>query len=134
MMFIPIEGALSLALQSEPSLFQYAWDKSIVLVSPTTLLPSLKTVANIWKNQKQTKMPSEIAIQSGRLYDKFVGFVESLEEVQTHFNRANSAFDDCFNKLSTGEGSLVSRVQKLEELGAKNSKSIPSSLSEEQAP
>ena len=125
MMFFPIEGALSLALQSDPELFQSAWNKSIVIVSPTTLLATLRTVASVWKQDRQTKNAMEIANQGGKLYDKFVGFVEDLEEIGKKIHDTETVYESAMNKLKTGKGNLISRVDSLKNLGAKHSKNIP---------
>lgn len=128
LMFLPIEPAFSLALQNDPGLFQEAYDKNIVIVSPTTLLATLRTIASIWRQENQNKNAQEIARQSGALYDKFVGFVESLEKIGTRIGQAQNDFNDAMNKLKTGRGNLVNSVQKIKKLGAKTSKSLPGSL------
>ncbi len=127
-LFMPMEGAHSLALQSDNELFQFAWDKRIVLVSPTTLMASLRTVASLWKMDKQNRNTLEIARQGGALYDKFVGFVESMENIGTHLGRSQKAYDDAYSKLKDGRGNLITSSEKLRELGAKTSKSIPEKL------
>ncbi len=124
LMFIPIESSFGLAIKEDVSLFNYAWDKKIVMVSPSTLLATLKTIASIWKQEKQNKNVLLIAEESGKLYDKFVGFLEDLESIETNFKRVNTQFDDAKKKLSTGRGNIIGKVEKLKELGAKANKQI----------
>ena len=128
LMFFPIEGAFSLALQEDPKLFEFSWNKSIVVVSPTTLLATLKTVESIWKREKQNKNALEIAQVSGRLYDKFVGFTDELSEIGQHLDKAKESHHQACQKLRDGRGSIVSRLDKIKQLGAKTSKQIPESL------
>jgi len=128
LLFMPMESAFSIAIQSEPGLFNYAWDKKIVIVSPTTLLATLKTVESIWKHEKQTQNALEIARQGGNLYDKFVLFLEDLEKIGKQLDATQKTYDDAHKKLSSGSGNLIRRISTLKELGAKASKSIPSHL------
>lgn len=125
LLFLPVESALSAALQSDPDLFSYAWERKIVIVSPTTLLATLKTVSSIWKQEKQTQNALEIARQGGALYDKFVGFVEDIQKLGSQLNTAQKTYRDVVNKLSGGSGNLVSRAEKLRRLGVKVSKNLP---------
>jgi len=125
LLFLPVESALSVALQSDPDLFSYAWERKIVIVSPTTLLATLKTVSSIWKQEKQTQNALEIARQGGALYDKFVGFVEDIQKLGSQLNTAQKTYGDVVNKLSSGSGNLVSRAEKLRRLGVKVSKNLP---------
>ena len=124
LMFFPIEGAFSLALQSEPKLFSYSWDRSIVIVSPTTLLATLKTVAFTWQREKQNKNAIEIAQESGKLYDKFTLFTESLSDIDKHLTKAKDSYHSAQQRLKDGKGSIVSRLDKIKQLGAKTSKHI----------
>lgn len=124
MLFVPIEGAFMLAMQKDKELFQFAWERNIVLVSPSTLLATLKTVAGLWKQEKQTKNALEIARQAGALYDKFVGVADDLDLMQNQIRKMSESFDGLKGKLLTGKGSLASRMENLRELGAKNSRSI----------
>ena len=126
LMFMPIEPAFSLAIQHQTDLFQYAWERKIVLVSPTTLLATLKTVASIWKLEHQNANAQEIARQGGALYDKFVGFVEEMEKLGVHLDRASRSHSDAMNKLVNGHGNLATRAEKLRELGVKTNKKISS--------
>lgn len=131
LLFMPIEAAFSLALQNESQLFNYAWERKVVLVSPTTLLASLRTISSVWKNERQTKNAQDIAEKAGNLYDKFVGFLEDMEKIDKSLKTAQNHYNDAFNKLSTGRGNLVTRAEKIKQLGAKANKSIPNNLLDE---
>ncbi len=128
LMFLPIEPAFSLALQNDNGLFQEAYDKNIVIVSPTTLLATLRTIASIWRQENQNKNAIEIARQSGALYDKFVGFVEDLQTIGSRIEQTQSAYSDAMKKLSTGRGNLLNSAEKIRKLGAKASKTLPQTL------
>ena len=125
LMFMPIESAFALAVQTDPSLFNFAWEKKIVIVSPTTLLATLKTIESIWRQEKQTRNALEIAEQGGKLYDKFVGFLGDLEKIGVNIDRASEAYRDAHKKLSSGRGNILGQVEKMKTLGAKTSKNIP---------
>jgi len=129
--FIPVEPAYMLAAQEEPQLFTDAIAKKIVLVSPTTLLASLRVIENIWRVELQQKNAEEIARQAGDLHDKFVGFIESLEEVGSRLDKATDAYETAHKRLSSGKGSLVSRTARLQTLGAKTRKQIEERLLED---
>lgn len=131
LLFMPIESCFSLALTADPELFTLAWDKHVVIVSPTTLLATLRTVASIWKHEKQTQNAIEIARQGGALYDKFVGFLEDMAKLGTQIENTQKTYSAAYNKLSEGSGNLVGRVEKLKALGAKASKDIPKNLLKE---
>jgi DNA recombination protein RmuC len=124
LLFMPVEAAFSLAVQRSPHLFQQAWDNRIVIVSPTTLLATLRTVASIWKLERQNQNAEEIARQGGLLYDKFVGFVEEMEKMGKHIDQAARSHDSAMRKLRDGRGALTSRAEKLRELGVRNSKKL----------
>ena len=128
LMFFPIEGAFSLALQYDSNLFQFSWDKNIVIVSPTTLLSTLKTVESIWKREKQSRYAIEIAQNSGRLYDKFVGFADDLNDIGKQIKNADRSYSSALQKLNTGQGNIISRLEKIKSLGAKASKKMPENL------
>jgi len=130
LMFIPIEPAFSLAIQTEPALFNEAYDKNIVIVSPATLIATLRTIANIWKNEYQNRNALEIARQGGDLYDKFVAFSEDLKTVGKTLNTTQKVYADAMNKLVEGRGNLVSRAQRIKTLGAKTSKVLDERLIE----
>jgi len=126
LLFIPIESSFSAAVKADVEMFNYAWNKNIVIVSPTTLLATLRTIASLWKHEKQTKNAIEIADQSGKLYDKFVGFLEDLDKMGNQMNTLRKTYDDAHGKLSGGSGNLIGKVEKLKKMGAKASKQIPS--------
>ncbi len=128
LMFMPIEAAFSVAIQQEPELFNIAWDKKIVLVSPTTLLATLRTIASIWKQERQVQNALDIAKSAGDMYDKFVGFTEDMIEVGKALDKSKKAYEDAMNKLSTGKGNLVRRAEHLRELGAKTEKRLHQGL------
>jgi DNA recombination protein RmuC len=125
LLFMPIESAFSAAIQADVDLFNFAWEKKIVMVSPTTLLATLRTVASIWKHEKQTQNAMEIASQGGALYDKFVGFLKDLEDLGLQIGRVSKTYDEAKNKLSDGRGNIIRQVEALKKLGAKTTKSIP---------
>jgi DNA recombination protein RmuC len=130
MMFLPIEPAFALAFRVDPTLFQDAWERRVALVSPTTLLTTLKTVATIWKHERQEKNALEIAKRGGALYDKFVSFVAELEGIGRKVDDLKKTHDGVMGKLSTAPGNLVRQVEMLRELGAKTEKQLPQNLLE----
>lgn len=132
LLFIPIESSFSVASQYDKELFEFAWSKRIVLVSPSTLLATLKTVASVWNQEKQTKNAIDIANKAGLLYDKFYGFVEDLKKIGVNIDRAKESYEQAYNKLHEGKGSLTSRVESLKKLGAKTQKQIDKSLIDDQ--
>lgn len=123
--FMPVEAAFMLALQAEPNLFREAYDKQIVLVSPTTLMATLRTVANIWRYHKQHKYAEKIAQQAGGLYDQFVLVVESLDDLGSQLNKTQNSYDVIRKRLVEGKGNLVKRIEGLRHLGAKTKRSLP---------
>jgi DNA recombination protein RmuC len=125
LLFMPIESSFSIAVQADQELFAYAWDKKVVIVSPSTLLATLRTIASIWKQERQTKNALEIAKQSGALYDKFVGFVEDMDRIGKSIDSTKQSYEQAVNKLYKGSGNLVKKVQDIEKLGAKSNKQIP---------
>ena len=136
MMFIPIEPAYILAIQSEKTLYEEALERRIVFVSPTLLIPSLQLIKNTWKQEYQTRHVLDIANKAGDLYDKFVGFSEDMITLGRHLESSKKFYEESMKKLSVGSGNLVRRVEDLKKLGAKASKSIDNSLlkrSEDQA-
>lgn len=124
LMFVPIEPAFALAVQSEQELFYEAFEKNIILVSPSNLLATLRTVASIWRNEKQNKNAQEIAEQSGRLYDKFVGFIEDMEKIGNQLRLTGKSYEDAMGKLKDGRGNLIGSVEKIKKLGAKTTKQL----------
>jgi DNA recombination protein RmuC len=117
-----------LALQADPALFQYAWERKVVLTTPTTLMATLWIIANIWQQAQQTANALEIARQGGALYDKFVGFVGTLEELGRQLERCQNSYNQAVNQLKTGRGNLISRAENLRALGAAASKSLDAQL------
>lgn len=128
LMFIPIESAFGLAVQHESSLYNDAFERNVVIVSPSTLLATLFTINNIWKQERQNQNAQEIARQSGALYDKFVGFTEDMLKLGERMDQARRSYDDALNKLSTGRGNLVRRAERIRKLGAGVSKPLPPGL------
>jgi DNA recombination protein RmuC len=125
LMFLPIESSFSMAVQQDIELFNFAWDRRVVIVSPSTLLATLKTIESIWKREKQTQNAIEIASEGGKLYDKFVGLVEDLKRLGTQLDTVQRTYQEANKKLYTGSGNLMVKVQNLQKLGAKNTKSLP---------
>jgi len=124
LLFMPIESSFSIALQSDNELFNYAWDKKIVIVSPTTLLATLYTIASLWRQEKQARNVFEIAEESGKLYDKFYGLIEDLIDVGKKMNSAKLSYDEAMKKASSGPGNIVKRIENIKKLGAKTTKSL----------
>jgi DNA recombination protein RmuC len=124
LLFVPIEPAFIEAVRSDSSLFDYAFNKKVVLVTPTTLLATLKTVASIWRQEKQNRNSLEIARLGGELYDKFVGFTKDLDEVGSRLEQARSAHVNAVNKLVTGRGNAVRTIERMKELGLKTKKEL----------
>jgi DNA recombination protein RmuC len=130
LMFVPIEPAFLLALKTAPNLYQEALAKNIVLVCPSTLMATLRTVAHLWRQDHQNRNALEIAKQCGSLYDKFVGFVDDLEKLGQRLDQAQTSYHDAFNKLKTGKGNLIRSAEKVRELGVKPSKNLSTPLIE----
>lgn len=131
MLFMPLEPAFALAFRLKPELFENAWDRNIAIVSPTTLLATLRTVASLWKQERQQKNALEIAKRGGELYDKFAGIVKDIETLGERLNSASKMHFEITGKLTTGRGNLISQVEKLKELGAKADKSLPVQLGDQ---
>jgi DNA recombination protein RmuC len=134
LLFMPLESAFSLALQNDSELFNFAWERKIVIVSPTTLLATLKTVASLWKHEKQTRNAMEIAQRGGRLFDKFVAFLKDLEQIGNQISVLGKTYDRAHNKLSSGSGNLIRQAEMLRELGVKAEKSLPQNFTEDELP
>lgn len=128
LMFIPIEPALMLAMEHDTALFQDALKRNIVLVSPTTLLAVLRTIAHLWRQEQQNQNAQEIARQAGYLYDKFVTFIEDMHKLGERLEQAHKSYESAMNKLETGRGNLIARTQRLYKLGVQPSKSLPEGL------
>lgn len=135
-MFIPIEPAYILAIQTEPSLYEEALEKRIVFVSPTLLIPSLQLIKNVWKQELQNRHVIDIANKAGDLYDKFVNFSDDLVKLGYSMATSKKLYEDSMKKLTSGGGNIVTRIEELKKLGARASKSIDKKLlgrSEDQA-
>ncbi len=130
LMFIPIEPAFALAVQNDQSLFYDAFEKNIVIVSPSTLLATLRTISSIWKQEKQNRNALEIAKKGGELYDKLASFVDDLLKVGTRMDDAKKSYEEAMKKLSDGRGNIISRAENLKQMGAKATKSIDQRMSE----
>ncbi len=122
--FIPIESALLIALEQRPDLFTMALKKNIILVSPSTLMMSLKTVHHIWQTERQNQNSEEIARQAGAMYDKLFGFIQSMDDIEKHLDKASKSYKDARSKLSDGKGNLIGRAEKLKELGVQSKKEL----------
>jgi len=128
LLFMPIESSFSIAIQADNELFNYAWGKKIVIVSPSTLLATLHTIVSMWKQEKQARHVYEIAEESGKLYDKFCGLIEDLILVGQRMESAKKSYDEAMKKASSGPGNIVKRIQNIKDLGAKTTKALPDSL------
>ena len=128
LLFIPMEPAFALALNEDTSLYNKAFEKNIVIVTPSTLLATLRTIDSMWANQKQQENAFEIARQAGALYDKFQGFVEDLIKIGKKIDESKSEYGLAMNKLVEGKGNLITSVEKLKKMGAKAKKSLPESI------
>lgn len=128
LLFVPIEPAFALALQEDATLYNKAFERNIVIVTPSTLLATLRTIDSMWTNQKQQENAYEIARQAGALYDKFEGFVSDLIKIGKRMDEAKSEYSQAMNKLVEGKGNLVTSVEKLKKMGAKAKKSLPEAI------
>ncbi|MBL7942392.1 MAG: DNA recombination protein RmuC [Flavobacteriales bacterium] len=130
LLFMPIEPALGAALQHDTELFLYAWDRKIVIVSPSTLIATLRTIASIWKQERQTRNAFQIAEEGGKLYDKFKGFVDDLVQVGRQMDGAKAKYEEAMNKLISGRGNLVSKAEIMRKLGARTTKQLDRAIVE----
>ena len=128
LLFIPVEPAFGAALAEDPELYQYAFDRKIALITASTLMATIKTVANLWKLEKQNKHAQDIAKRAGLLFDKFTGFLANLEEVGKSLGKAVGAHERAVGQLSTGPGNLIGQAEKLKAMGIRSKKEIPSSF------
>jgi DNA recombination protein RmuC len=127
LIFVPVEAAFMLALDQDPEMMRDAYDRGIILVSPSTLMVTLRTIKNLWRYADQSRNAQVIADKAGGLYDQFVRYIESLDEVGKHIRKSQEAWDTAHKRLSTGKGNLVRRTEELKTLGAKAKKSLPES-------
>ena len=125
MMFIPNEAAYICAMQIDPNIWQEAYDKRVLIISPTHLISALRLIEQLWQHDRQTRNAIEIATESGKMYDKFVGFIEDLKLIEKSLNSAQNAYEKALNKLHLGKGNIISKAEKLKEMGAKTTKSLP---------
>lgn len=129
-MFVPVEPAFLTAVQADAQLWNSAYHKHVILLSPTNLIAYLKLISDVWKRADQNRNAMEIAERGGKLYDKFVGFLENLEKVGKHIDTAKNSYNEAYKQLATGNDNLVIQTQKLKDLGAKNKKNLPQALVE----
>lgn len=130
-MFVPIEPALLIAVREDQTLFNYAFKKNVVLLTPSTLLATLKTVEYMWKQEKQTRNAKEIARRSGALYDKFMGLYDDLLDIGKKLDLTTGVYHSALNKLKTGKGNLIKSLDDIKKLGAKTSKELPPGVTQE---
>lgn len=133
LLFIPVEPAFAAALQTEPELYNESFEKNIVIVSPSTLLATLFTINTIWKRDRQNKYALEIAERGGAMYDKFVGFVESMDDIGNRIRQTQDSYETAMKRLNSGSGNLVRQAEMLKELGAKATKQLPESAKSDDA-
>jgi DNA recombination protein RmuC len=128
LIFVPIESAFMLALDHDPEMMRDAYDRGIILVSPSTLMVTLRTIKNLWRYADQNRNAQLIADKAGGLYDQFVLYIESLDEVGKHLEKSQEAWDTAHKRLSSGRGNLIRRTEELKKLGAKAKKSLPENM------
>jgi DNA recombination protein RmuC len=128
LLFVPIEPAFALAVQHDSQLFNDAFERNIMIVSPSTLLATLRTVANIWKQEKQTRHAIEIASKAGDLYDKFNGFIDEMIDLGKRMDASKTSYENAMKRFSTGKGNVIRQVEELKKMGANASKQLPQSL------
>lgn len=133
LLFVPIEAAFSMAMEQDSKLFSEAFDRRVVIVSPTTLMMTLRIIHNVWRYEKQNRNAQEIARRAGALYDKLRGFVDDMENLGRQLQTAEKSYDAAFSKLSAGKGNLIRQVEQFRELGAPVKKPMPKTLVEEAA-
>lgn len=131
MLFVPIESSFSIAIEADKDLFSFAWEKQIVIVSPSTLLATLRTIASLWKQERQNKNVQEIARIGGGLHDEIARLSEDMKEVEKHLLKSQNAWSCAYKRLTTGKGNLITTANKIKELGGKTSKKLIDEMSEE---
>jgi DNA recombination protein RmuC len=124
LLFIPIEGAFHLALEHDREFFSRAFEQNIVIVSPSTLLVTMRTIEHIWRTEKQEQNAKEIAFHAEALYDKFVSFVEDMDKIGERISQTQTSYESAISRLSTGKGNLIRRVENMRELGLKPKKTL----------
>ena len=130
-MFVPSEGALAAALADDPDLSAYGAEQNVAIVTPTTLMIALRTIANVWNVENRNRNADQIAERAGKLYDKFVSFVDDLQKLDNQLNTVRGTFDGAMNKLKTGKGNLVRQAETIKVMGAKATKSLPAGYLDE---
>ncbi|MBE7211281.1 MAG: DNA recombination protein RmuC, partial [Gluconacetobacter diazotrophicus] len=128
LMFVPIEGALAAAIAADPTLVNFALEKRVTLVTPTTLMVALRTVHSVWQVERRHRNADDIADRAGKLYDKFAGFVTDLGAVRDSLDKSRAALDGAMNKLSAGRGNLLNQAEKLRQMGARTTKTLPAAM------
>jgi DNA recombination protein RmuC len=131
LMFIPIESSFSTAVQAADDLFNYAWERKIVLVSPSTLFATLRTIASMWKQERQKNNVLKIADIGGKMYDQFVSFVKDMNDLSRNLQKAQESYENAYKRLSTGNGNLIKRAEEMKALGAKASKNLDQNILDE---
>jgi len=128
MMFLPIEPAYLLAIHNSPNLWQDAYNKKILLISPTNLIAALRMIRELWNQDRQNKNVAEIAKESGALIDKFMGLLEDFEKIEKAIKNLEKSYNEAHKKLSSGRGNLIGKAEKIRNLGAKSKKKLPNSF------
>ena len=131
-MFVPIEPAYLLAMAQDEALWQHAWGSNVLLVSPGTLFPVIRTIAHMWNQEKQTRNVEEIVRQAGALYDKMAGFADTFVKVGQKLDAAKESYGSAWNQLSQGNGNVLGRVERLRKLGVPTAKKMPAALAGEE--
>ena len=130
MMFVPNEPAYITAMQGDADLWNYAYERRVLLISPTNLIAALKLMVDLWKREYQNQNAQAIAERGAKMFDKFVGFIDNLTDVGKHLTKANESYSDAFKQLNSGNDNLVSQATKLKALGLKNKKELPTGMSD----
>ena len=131
LLFVPVESAFTLAMEKDPSLFTEAFEKRLVIVSPTTLMMTLRIIDNVWRYEKQNKNAQEIARRAGALYDKLRVVLEDMDQLGRNLDQASRSYDSAYTRLAKGRGNLVRQVEQFRELGATVKRSIPQEIVDE---